>query len=912
MTAYKVSVIVINYNKENYIEECLRSVAKQSLNQIECVIVDDGSTDGSLDIIEKFVEKHKNFKLVKQANSGPSAARNNGIKNATGEYLAFLDGDDWAFPNAYEQLYKLAKKHQADSAVGNILCFNEMKSYRLNYMNELFLRKLPVVRQILKNSELVKTPSASNKLFKRDMIVSNQILFDTDLRVGEDLLFTQKGLIQSNKTVVKDIDVIGYRVNDSSSSLIKAGSINFFIQLVDLQQKLSEYFKSHKIQDQLIHIERRQLQFFIDSIFLKGNRLPDDEKIALAQAGQQYLAALTNQELLVNELNETKAFLCHLMNQNDGISLQKWIEIINDLSIQKENVIAGDKIYSYLINYFPQYKDQLIINDLVINHVLEDISLHGDRLTIRGYAFIKNLSTEDVKKEFVFRNQKGNEKIIELRPMLRTDVTFMESKNTSNYNWAGYETVDVSLLEVLGNGKWDLFIRLKKDRLVVEQPVIVFLTQHRNKMKPTTVSGKQLIAQFRNLKLSILIRNKTAKNGLNLWISNMKRTVRSDAAFLLKKDFHSLFAVILYKLFGWYFRSKKIWLVGERRDTAQDNSYHLYKYIRTNHPEINCYYIIDKNSPDYRHVQDLGNIIQFGSFLHSFYMLVCIKTINSYAEHANMYTQTYKNVNRQYPEWQQNKKIFIQHGVIGVSRVNQALNKNEYGYSLFVTSSEFERNHIIEEFGYKEDEVVVTGLARWDALKDTSTGNEILFMPTWRNWIKSRDALEDSRYMKSLILFLSNKKLHHLLEKYNKTITFYPHYQTQLLWGELPFFHERIHIVKQGEETVQNLLKRHSLLITDYSTVSFDFVYMEKPVIFYQFDYDEFYSRHYNEGPINHKTDLFGKACDTEDEVLSELERIINHNMKIDEDYLIKSNKFMNRNNSLHTEAIFHEILKRT
>src|SRR5690606_32029769 len=186
--------------------------------------------------------------------------------------------------------------------------------------------------------------------------------------------------------------------------------------------------------------------------------------------------------------------------------------------------------------------------------------------------------------------------------------------------------------------------------------------------------------------------------------------------------------------------------------------------------------------------------------------------------------------------------IFLQHGVIGVSRVNHTLHKNRTNYSLFVVSSEFEKEHVVKEFGYKENEVIVTGLARWDALEDTSTGTEVLLMPTWRSWIKSEQQLLNSDYLKNYLTLLHSKSLHHILERKNLTLTFYPHYQIQKLLGELPEFHERITVVRQGEETVQSLLKRHSILITDYSTVSFDFAYMEKPVLFYQFDYDEFYS----------------------------------------------------------------------
>lgn len=270
-----------------------------------------------------------------------------------------------------------------------------------------------------------------------------------------------------------------------------------------------------------------------------------------------------------------------------------------------------------------------------------------------------------------------------------------------------------------------------------------------------------------------------------------------------------------------------------------------------------------------------------------------------------MYTDDYKHILKYYPEWQQNKKIFIQHGVIGVSRVNHVLNKNRMGYSLFVVSSQFEKDHIVKEFGYEEDEVIVTGLARWDALKDESKGNEILLMPTWRSWIKTKDQLMESKYWQTYMSFLQSEELHRILEEQDMTLTFFPHYQTQKFGAEMPVFHERIRVMKQGEETVQSLLKRHCLLITDYSTVSFDFAYMNKPVIFCQFDYDEFYSKHYNEGPIDHRTELFGERIESEKDIhllLNDFESSLkNPNLE-------QVNKYVVKPKELHCQMLFENI----
>ena len=111
----KISIIVPVYNVEKYIERCLKSLVNQTLQDIEIIIVNDGSQDKSEEIIEKYVkENHNKIKYYEKSNGGLSSARNYGIEYATGEYIAFLDSDDYVETNMYEEMYNLAKKENAD------------------------------------------------------------------------------------------------------------------------------------------------------------------------------------------------------------------------------------------------------------------------------------------------------------------------------------------------------------------------------------------------------------------------------------------------------------------------------------------------------------------------------------------------------------------------------------------------------------------------------------------------------------------------------------------------------------------------------------------------------------------------------------------------------------------------------
>ncbi|MBE7104109.1 glycosyltransferase [Bacillus cereus] len=902
MKKAKLSVVITNYNKEQYLAQCLQSVVEQTLKGIEIIVVDDGSTDNSMTVLRQYEKHHNNLKVYKQQNAGVSATRNTGLQKANGEYVTFLDADDYVHLAGYEEMYEVASENNADMVIANIICFNEYKNWPLSYMKKLFNKELPLIRNVATNLELHFTPSTSNKIFKREMCVLNGIHFDEDLWVGEDLLFTQKCLLVTERVIVRDIPLLYYRILDNGdNNLSKNTTITFFNQLVILQMKLTAIYKEKK-RLALIHtIEARQWKFFVDSIVLKGKGFSSEKLLEVIQLGNKFLSSLVSLKHVEN-FNVRDKLITEMIKENDCISLEKLLNIIQDELISKEHVYDNEKYYYFYYQFFPRYKELLQVNNLTVVHKIEGIKLRKEILTISGYAFVGNLSTKKIKKELVFYKE-GTTKTIQLENSLRTDISYLFSNNTIDYNDAGFGTIEVNVRDLLEEGEWKISIRLSIGNTVVEEPLRVLLAQLRNNTKYQNVNSLDIKVLYKNSEATIQIHKSNYMKRMMNAYSEIKRAIRYDVGLFKRKNYKALLAIISYKLFGSYFRRKRIWLIGEREDTAQDNSYHLFTYIRKEHPDVPVFYIIDKESNEYKNIEDLGNTIQFGSFKHTFYLLICDKTINSYSETANMYTDDYKHILKYYPEWQQNKKIFIQHGVIGVSRVNHVLNKNRMGYSLFVVSSQFEKDHIVKEFGYTEDEVIVTGLARWDALQDESKGNEILLMPTWRSWIKTKEQLEESNYWKTYMSFLQSEEFHQILEEQDLTLTFFPHYQTQKLGAEMPVFHERIKVMKQGEETVQSLLKRHRLLITDYSTVSFDFAYMNKPVIFYQFDYDEFYSRHYNEGPIDHKQDLFGERV----EQGIEINRLLNkYKEEMFFSELEKANKYIQRKYSkTHCETIW-------
>ncbi|MBP0726091.1 CDP-glycerol glycerophosphotransferase family protein [Bacillus sp. RG28] len=909
MKSMKVSVVVIVYNKEDILHETLDSVLNQSLNDIEIIIVNDGSTDNSKEVIKEYTQKSPQLIYIEQENSGPSAARNTGLRHATGEYVAFLDGDDTVDPTTYEFMYREAKKAQADTFVGDIQCFNETKKWKLPYMKRLFKKGLPKVRHILKNPELNFSPSASNKLFNRSMLTNNNIQFNEELRVGEDLLFTQQALICSNKTVVNKRTVLNYRVLSNGDSLIQSSSIRFFRDLLETQKELVSFYKEKEILNKIEPIENRQWEFLVASILKKAAHLPDYDIASFLEVGHEYVESVYTKDILT-ALKMEPGILYHIFKNNQLTEMQTYFELLRDKKLNKTAFKMDNQYYNYFAKYYPQYKKCVQITEFKLNQKVEILSLRGDKLQIGGYAFIEELNNTGSIKELHFVN-KSNGQVIKapLETLVRSDISYVLSKNSVDYDHSGFKTTTLSLSEILPDGDYEVLLVVQLGDVVLKKPLHIFYFSTKASTKPSTTRTHSIVPYFPKKNLHIRIKKAGLFGKLQTNIQRISRDFMFEVGLLvLKREWKAFLIFYLYRLTQARLRKKHIWFIGERKDTAQDNSYHLFKYIRENNLVENCYYLIDKNAKDYERIKDLGNAIQYGSIRHTLYLLTCDKSINAYSERANMYTNEYIQVLKCHPEWQQNQKIFLQHGVIGVSRVNHVLNKNRMDYSLFIVSSQFEKDHIVSEFGYDENEVAITGLARWDQLEDVGNGKTILLMPTWRNWNKSTPLLMSSDYFNRYMSLLSNPHLHHMLEENDLTMLFYPHYETQRYMKEVPDFHPRIKIVRQGEETVQSLLKRSDLLITDYSTVSFDFSYMEKPVIFYQFDYDRFYYEHYNQGPITQDL-LFGEVVTEEEQVLKGIQKFVNK----DEEFMsnTKDNPYVIRTPKQHAKLNYEAIKNR-
>ena len=235
----KVSIIVPVYNAEKYIDKCLNSLVKQTLEDIEIIVVNDGSPDNSQKIIDKYVKKYPNkVKSYIKENGGLGSARNFGLEYATGEYISFVDSDDWLDFNALEEMYNLAKKGKNDI----VIC---------DMVDHILLdddKEKQIYHNCTKYDSVYKvTPSACNKMFKRKSV--GNLRFVKNLWY-EDLNFTTKLFFSTDK--VSTISKGFYHCNCGHISIMNNNNSLKNLDIITIMDELIDYAKKNKKYDKNI------------------------------------------------------------------------------------------------------------------------------------------------------------------------------------------------------------------------------------------------------------------------------------------------------------------------------------------------------------------------------------------------------------------------------------------------------------------------------------------------------------------------------------------------------------------------------------------------------------------------------------------------------------------------------------
>lgn len=389
--------------------------------------------------------------------------------------------------------------------------------------------------------------------------------------------------------------------------------------------------------------------------------------------------------------------------------------------------------------------------------------------------------------------------------------------------------------------------------------------------------------------------------------------------FIKAKDMFSIFPMIIGLFCSFFVRifKKNIWLVCERKNEARDNGYWFFKYLCENHKEINSIYAINKKSVDYGKVKKLGKVIRYGSLAHWIYYFSAKWNISSQKEGKPNAAICF--IIEVYFGFRKNR-IYLKHGII--KDAQRWIYYDVSKLTMLCCASAREQRFIQENFGYNPNDIKLVGLARFDNLMSShETKRQIIVMPTMREWLRviSSDTTKyeksniftESEYYITWTSFLNNNSLKEVLEKNNVKLLFYPHPAMQKYLKDFLINSEMIEIASSQKYDMQELLMESAFLITDYSSIYFDFAYMKKPLCYYQFDYEKYRQGQYQEGYFSYDKDGFGPVFNNEKDVIEYISFIIDNDMKIEKKYYERSNTFFAFCDDKNCERIYNAIIER-
>ena len=366
------------------------------------------------------------------------------------------------------------------------------------------------------------------------------------------------------------------------------------------------------------------------------------------------------------------------------------------------------------------------------------------------------------------------------------------------------------------------------------------------------------------------------------------------------------------------FRRKPIWMISDRMMKADDNGEVFFKYICENHKNIKPYFVLSKKSVDYKRLKKIGSVVEPYSIKHRICHLLADYTISSQTD--MVFRNPMKKSRRVYMDMLSEVEfIFLQHGVIH-NDISGWLCKRKQMCAGFVTTTEKERDSIVNgNYNYSADEVWLTGMPRFDRLEDKHE-KVVTILPTWRRFLTKRqnpetgiwelvDNFSETKYACFYRELMNNKKLREAAKKNGYKVQFKIH--PSFLTHEEEFgFDSEVDIVSL-DTTYCDLYSKSSLIVTDYSSAIYDFIYLRKPMIYCQFDREDFFENHMTDNvELNYEQEGYGEVTLDLESTVDTIIDYMENDCKLKDEYRQRIDAFFAFNDKNSCQRIYEKIIE--
>lgn len=870
--SFLISCIIPVYNSESYLHEAIDSILAQTIKfeqNIQLILVNDGSTDNSENICQKYTQSYpNNILLLSQPNQGVSAARNVGINAASGKYLAFLDSDDMLDMQYFAVGLELFKKYEQDiDIVAYPFNFFDAREGRTHPLDYCFTKTQLIDVTQPKHHSFIKANAAS-ALIKREAVGS--LRFETDMKYAEDGYFITQILRKKHKYAVTSDACYNYRKRHNATS-----ALDLSTHSIGWYDKLFAYCGRLIDQD----------------IATYGHATPYIQHLVMYDIQWYKLPTIPNEILLTLDKDAMLTEIARILKHIDDsiIRAQKFISywqkiFLLELKHGKSKLAQNGELPAFYIGGVKREG----VNPSTWISIVEE---YGGTITISGsYCLLNPENIELVAK------YNG-----EIYTCTFHDVMY---RSEHFFGEARYKSSVFDLHIPLGSGGTiALYTRVKGYGLFPVRLNYTFTCRMRNKTSAFVIGEQSIIKhnEFNSFDVCLLNFTKLCEHIDSYALHNFQAEEYSEDLGLLK----------LYQRLYHSMQGRRIWLFLDRPGKADDNAEHLFRYAAHLNDGIEKYFVLEEGSPDYTRMQHFGNVVPFGSSQHKILHLFAEKYISAAFDFSYIFPFGADNRIELFQGLCNAKFIFLQHGITK-DDMSQVLNKWVRNAKLFVTTTEDEYQSILSsEYGYTTDQVKLLGFPRFDGLQDKSQ-KQILFLFTWRKDLAQRDptsgmvynsTFKNSHYFKSIHGLLYNQELQQAAKRYGYKLVFRPHPAVYVQLQDFDNASSAITIVP-NEESYQELYANASLAITDYSSAIFDFAYLKKPIVYYQFD-----NNNWDSGYFDYETMGFGEVFSDESDVVQAIIKHMENDCTISEQYLQRIENFFTFGDKDNCKRVYDAII---
>lgn len=898
----RLSIISAVYNVERYLPDFLDSLSNQTfgIENVELIMVIDGSPDDSERILREWSEAHApHAKIIVQENGGAGAARNTGLDYVTTDLVTFTDPDDVLHPKFIETVSHFLdtpRGQRVDMAVTNQLVLND-ETGEVTNSHPLRVRFSKAIQVV----ELDRHPNyihlqAASAFYRTRIIRENSIRFDVRVKPNfEDAHFTAKYLLKTGKprvAFIRDAEY-WYRKRTNKSSLIQTS-----------WQKPEKFIDLPKY-GYLALLRETMDEFGVIPEWLQNLVLYD------------IFWYMREDDRMHSAVADIPAEWAHTFMGY----LEKIIELID------EHVIADFRV----INTHWHHRQQLLqkFKKRPVQYTEVSVNdLDEERQIVRmRYVFSGEMPTEEFRaRGYVVRPVHETTQLFTFlgQEMMYLRTAWLPATGTLALSLDGHR------IPLHAGGFHDDPFKLPASRIwrtLANKSV----PQHsRSESKSPTPQldapphfyrqAKVLLKHAKGKAESTIHNlgvNKLVRELTHLLTQTLGSSIQTEGTLATNASGSALrFLVGLPATFEDFSDDQtevvlqvaehantadlfnEAWVLIDRDAEAHDNAEHLYRYLQNERRDINAWFVLSPTSSDWLRLKSEGfRLIPHGSFEHLVLLLNAKNLISSQVDHYVVHPYPPRRFGK-FP-W---KFTFLQHGV-STNEISRWLNRKPI--DLLVTSSQLEYQEFVRHgsmYRFSTKDTALTGMPRFDRLvaesQKVSTRDMILIMPTWRRWLLGEELVgneraklgdfQSTKYARSWSELLNSNRFREFARTRNLNIAFMPHPNMRPYLEEFPK-PDYVDVYSYHDTDVQELLVRASTIITDYSSVSFDGAYIGVPILYYQFDREEFFAGGHvaREGVWTYEKNGLGPIATKLDDLLLAAQQVAANNFKPSERYAI-------------------------